>query len=266
MIKYVLFALTLMGTISVWMSYFEARDQRREAVAMAAVENGFDMADGQSREVIEIPAPKKAQLTNNFWKWEAQGRLTLIDFSLDDEALVSFRQNWQKERLDQAQLLESTRYLIDMQNKAYGVEGRFEPAELKFIPLRGDANGLYVPQEQVIYLNTRMKWDQLPFERFVEVIFHENMHHIMTRMGATLDRHDFLFGDFASLTRAAYFHGSIGMAQDSTDLYQTNPQELVAWKTQRAARYVGIFGSDLDALEMTARLQEIRRIRAKAGF
>ncbi|PCI00994.1 MAG: hypothetical protein COB76_02320 [Alphaproteobacteria bacterium] len=257
MVKYIFFTLTLIATISVWMSYFDARDNRLNT-ALIVTENESD--------VIDFSRSSQQKLTNNFWKWEARGRLNLIDFLLGDEKLTALRKEWSNGDFGQDSLLKTAHHLITLQNKAYKAEKRFPPAKISFIPLRGDANGLYIPQEQTLFLNSRMKWADLPYERFVEVVLHENMHHIMTRMGAHLDRNDRLYGDFISLTRAAYFHDASGMAQDQSDIYQVNPQELVAWRTQRAARYAGILDSDITAWEMTTRTQEIRVIRKKAGF
>ena len=180
--------------------------------------------------------------------------------------MVRYRKSWQTEDIDISELISKAEIMIAIQNEAYGVEGRFSPVTVRLSPLRGDANGLYIPQDHTIFLNSRMDWAQLSFERFVEVVLHENMHHIMTRMGYSLHEKDDLYGDFVALNRAAYFHDISGMAQDSTDIYLANLQELVAWRTQRAARYAGIIGSDLTVWEMSARTQEIRKITAEAGF
>ena len=256
--------LALAGTVSVWIEYLNARSDRF-AEAQHHAEQNMAMLDNPSQEETEIIRPEE-QLTNNFWQWEAQGRLGMIDVLLDHPDMVAARKMWGKDDLVWDDLLSKVKTLIDIQNKAYGVDKRFHQVAVQNMPLRGDANGLYVPQSKTIYLNTRMDWDRLSFERFVEVVLHENMHHIMTHMGATLHQKDDLYGDFASLTRAAYFHDTSGMAQDQNDLYQANLQELVAWRTQRAARYAGIIGSDLTVWDMSARTQEIRNISKQAGF
>jgi hypothetical protein len=248
-----------MLTISVWVHRLTHTE---------SVQNHYGEAVmvSEPMEEIHVQRHAKMELTDAFWSWEAQGRLNLIDRILDDQKLTSYRQNWSRESISQEDLIKKAQYLIDVQNESYGVTTRFDAPHMAFIPLRGDANGLYVPQDKTIYLNSRMKWDDLAFERFLEVVFHENMHHIMTSMGATLGHENALHGDFTALALSAYYHDTSGMAQDQTDLYQVNPQELVAWRTQRAARYAGILGAGMDALEMTARMQELRHIRSKAGF
>lgn len=264
MIKYTLFTLTLTATIMVWVGYFNARSDRYAEVAEHAAVN-IVLQNREKRKEPQEVRPEQ-RLTQQFWEWEAQGRLNMIDTLLAHTDMVRYRKTWNSESAALNDLVAKADILIAIQNKSYGVEGRFPPVTLQLAPLRGDANGLYVPQSQTIFLNSRMDWQKLSFERFVEVVLHENMHHIMTRMGSTMHEDDGLYGDFASLTRAAYFHDVTGMAQDHTDVYQANLQELVAWRTQRAARYAGIFGSDLTVWDMSARTQEIRNITKQAGF
>jgi len=208
----------------------------------------------------------RSALSDSFWQWEAQGRLALIDYTIDDEILSSYRVNWEQQAKNKENITDLIEHIVAIQMQSYDVTDKFDAAYVDFIPLRGDANGLYVPQDKTIYINSRMEWDQLSFERLMEVVLHENMHHIMTSMHSILSKQDNLSNDFASLHRAAYFHDVTGMAQDSTDLYQVNPQELVAWSTQRAARYAGIMGAGLPSWDMTARMQELRYVREQAGF
>jgi hypothetical protein len=56
------------------------------------------------------------------------------------------------------------------------------------------------------------------------------------------------------------------MANDRQEPATVNPQELVAYRTQRAARYAGIIDSDLSTWEMSARMQEIRVLTKQAGL
>lgn len=263
MFRHIFFAVTLVTTVYIW-SVRLSQPSQDDVVSQAPQETDRDNVNHIRTE--DERNLGVANLTHDFWQWEARGRLALIDAIMGDEALVSDRRNWTKVQKTPDDVMERVDHLLDLQMAAYGVLNAFPKAEIKYIPLRGDANGLYIPQEQVIYLNSRMKWENLPYERFVEVILHENMHHIMTRMSSALAKDDVLYGDFTALARAAYFHDVNGMAQDVVDVYQVNPQETVAWSVQRAARYAGIIGSDLSAWEMTARTQEIRAITERAGF
>jgi hypothetical protein len=47
---------------------------------------------------------------------------------------------------------------------------------------------------------------------------------------------------------------------------QVNPQELVAYRTERAGRYAGILDGELSTWEMSARMQEIRALKKKANY
>jgi hypothetical protein len=221
----------------------------------------IEVSDGENISVS--PFEKSPRLTENFWKWEAEGRLNLIDAMIDDEVLVSARNNWAEARIN---LDQKAKHLIDLQMKAYGFDGQLEAAMVEIIPLRSDANGLYIPSDRTIYLNSKMQWEELSYERFVEVVLHENMHHIMTFAMSVFSEHDPLRQDFMALTQSAFFHKSHGMGNDRVEPANVNPQELVAYRTQRAARYAGIIGSDLSTWEMSARTQEIRVLTEQAGF
>lgn len=258
--KYLLFFITVLATILVWTHYFEVRQQ--------STSNSQELSDSiaQNAEQFGGVTDGKMSLSDAFWEWEAQGRLNLIDRILDDEQLVTWRDSWVQQGDENNALIEKAHYILGIQNESYGVQESLEPVKILMTPLRGDANGLYIPQDQTIYLNSRMKWSELPYERYLEVILHENMHHIMTRMMWTLKTDDVLYQDFMALTSAAYFHDQSGMAQDTDDLYQVNPQEIVAWHAQRAARYAGILGANIDAWQMTSRMQELKYLRGQAGL
>jgi len=240
-------------SITMWVGYFD----KQESANVVYVE-----VDDET--VLKADARKSKALSPDFWKWEAQGRLRLVDVLLDDKTLAQARTAWHQNNVESLKHLAV--YVTDLQNEAYGFKGGLKPANIQIIPLRGDANGLYVPTEASIYLNSKMQWGGLPFERFMEVVLHENMHHIMTRGITAMTEHDPRRSDFESLIAAAFFHDMTGMANDNQRMYQVNPQELVAYRTQRAARYAGIMGAHLMPEEMTARMQEIRVIRDDAGF
>ena len=255
----------VLWSASIWLGYFD-KGLNKEA---EPVELGYEpgvVTDGDLfLPAVERPDPRTA-LSEKFWQWEAQGRLALIDTIIDDEALTSYRREWVTSNKNKEDITNLIKHIVSVQMDAYNATDKFDAAEVSFIPLRGDANGLYVPQDKTIYINSRMSWKDLSFERLMEVVIHENMHHIMTTMYGILSDKDDLSNDFASLHRAAFFHDVTGMAQDSADLYQVNPQELVAWSTQRAARYAGIMGAGLPSWDITARMQELRYVREQAGF
>jgi predicted SprT family Zn-dependent metalloprotease len=265
MFRYFMLGSAILWSASIWFGLVgNTTAQNTENVELGytpgIVKNGDLFLDEPARK-----DPRTA-LSDNFWQWEAKGRLALIDKIIDDENLTSYRLDWAKADKGQDLIEGLITHVVDIQMQSYDVADKFESASVQFIPLRGDANGLYIPKDKTIYINSRMAWDQLSFERLMEVVLHENMHHIMTTMFAVLSEQDELSNDFASLHRAAYFHDTSGMAQDSQDLYQVNPQELVAWTTQRAARYAGIMGAGLPSWDMTARMQELRYVREQAGF
>lgn len=193
-------------------------------------------------------------LSDQFWEWEAAGRLRLIDAVLD-------------ENLDRARqekdIHDFALSLIRYQMAAYHVDGRMDFPRVVVTSLRGDANGLYVPQERTIYLNAKIKWDELPTERFLEVVWHENMHHILTHLGETMAKNDPLWTDFFNLSYAAYFHREAKIANNNVEPHQTNPQELVAYRSQRAARYAGLLQASLTAEHVSQRMAEIRVLRVR---
>lgn len=251
MYRFLAFALISVWSASVWYGRLTA----------------VPAAPGEEKKIAvfvdEDLFPESHALTDEFWAWEAERRLTMIDMLLDDERLIEARNNWR----EVSDIHDLAAYVVALQQKAYGVDTMFDPPEIMSIPMRGDANGLYIPREKTLYINSKMRWNNLPFERFMEVVLHENMHHIITQTGPKLDTADPLKSDFMALATAAYFHDEIGMAQDRRDIPQVNPQELVAWQTQRAARYAGIIGADdLTVWDMTTRTQEIRVLQEEAGF
>lgn len=253
MIKWFLLIALSIWSISNWVTYFDIKNTPQVETVYVG-----------SSERVEIATPPSKALTDNFWKWESVGRLTLIDKLLDDQKLTHARKEWGNYSI--ADLKNLALYITNIQRESYDFAARIKPAEIEMIPLRGDANGLYIPSESVFYLNSRVNWSNVPFEQFMEVVLHENMHHIMTHSISVLDENHYMYGDFQSLFSAAFMHSGSGMAKDSREIYQVNPQELVAYRTERASRYAGILDGDLHPEEMTARMQEIRAIRKKAGF
>jgi len=180
--------------------------------------------------------PDRYELSDDFWTWEAQGLLNLIDGIIDIE------------RADDLNKFAHT--LITLQNTAYGVD--IETPSLRFVEMRAGANGLYVPEDKTIYLNAKMDWNALPIERFAEVVLHENMHHILTHSG--IDNNDFKY-----LSAVGFHHRELAMDNN----HDLNPQENVAYRTQRAGRYVALNHRDLSTWEISTRMQEIRVIKSK---
>lgn len=252
MFRFVALAIVSLWAASVWY-------ERMKTPSAPATEVVSEVANNSDNNEIVFD---HSQLTDAFWQWEAEHRLALIDRLLDDEQIVLARTNWKQHK----NVMEVAKYLVQLQQEAYEVDALFHPPLITLIPMRGDANGLYIPQEKSLYINSKMQWNKLPFERFVEVVLHENMHHIMTQTGIHLSAENPLKQDFLALASAAFFHNSNGMAQDRLDIPQANIQELVAWRTQRAARYAGILDSNLSAWEMTTRMQEIRGLQKAAGL
>ncbi len=240
-------------SFAMWQGYFEKKNTA--TTILIEVDGGNNVAVS--------PFQQTPKLTQKFWKWEAAGRLRLIDTLIDDKALINARLNWTSERVD---LDKKADHLIALQMQSYRLPETLEPPRVEIIPLRGDANGLYIPSERTIYLNSKMQWESLSYERFVEVVLHENMHHIMTYAMTVFSEEDPLRQDFLALTQSAFFHNHNGMGNDRVEPTTVNPQELVAYRTQRAARYAGIVDAGLSTWEMSARMQEIRVLTKKAGL
>ena len=253
-LKIITLVLLSAWSVTMWAQYFDKKSNQQTTITI-------EQDDGSDYSVSVPKAP--VMITDNFWQWEARGRLNLIDQLLDDDQLSTARQDWSH---NDHNILELARHVTNIQNEAYGLSGKLPEAKIEVIPMRGDANGLYKPNMATIYLNSRMRWEDLPFERFMEVVLHENMHHIMTRGIVAFDEDDLLRSDFEALIAAAFFHDTHGMAQDGREIAQVNPQELVAYRTQRAARYTGIMDAGLSAWDMSTRMQEIRVITRDAGL
>ena len=235
--------------VFMWIGYFD----KKNTPIIVVVDEPMDVDTAQ--------ASFKRGISKDFWIWESQSRLNLIDALIEDKKLSYLRKHWNEDKED---LAEKANHLISFHLKAYGFKDKLEPPHVEFIPLRGDANGLYVPQDRTLYLNSKIKWQGIDFERFVEVVLHENMHHIMTYGHSVLSKDDPLYGDLETLAYAAFFHGD--MAQDTREIAQVNPQELVAYRTERAGRYAGILDSDLSTWQISTRMQESKSLRKKAGY
>lgn len=194
-----------------------------------------------------------------FWAWEAQRRIELIDTLLDTELMTEARRNWGGD----VNIEAFANYIVLLQNRAYDVPDDMSPPKVMLISMRGDANGVYIPEDKTLYINSKMHWRRIPFERFIEVILHENMHHIMTNYGGYIDHSHPLKKDFDMLAKFAVNHDGATYHQDNI---QDNIQEVIAWRAQRAARYAGILNAGLPAWDMTTRMQEIRGLQREAGF
>ena len=195
----------------------------------------------------------QSPLSQNFWKWEAEGRLKLIDSILDDEYIAKARQDFHKTNLE---ILAA--HLVELQTHAYGMPENFKTPSVYFTPLRGDANGVYMPMDQAIYINAKMQWASLNFERFIEVILHENMHHILTFGHQAIGEGDMLFKDLELLR-------NVGLSPSDKNVMHRDLQEDVAYRAERAARYAGIMNAGLSAWDMSTRMQEIRVIKEDAN-
>jgi hypothetical protein len=236
-----------------WVGYFD----KKNTPIVVVVDDGGDV----EQSLTLAGNTFKRGISKDFWIWESQSRLNLIDFLIEDPKLSHLRKNWNNDKGD---LIAKADHLISFHLDAYGFKDKLEPPHIEFIPLRGDANGLYIPQDKTLYLNSKIQWKSINFERFVEVILHENMHHIMTHGHGVLSKDHPLYSDFKTLAYAAFFHD--GMAQDTHEVTQVNPQELVAYRTERAGRYAGILDGELSTWEMSARMQEIRALKKKANY
>ncbi len=246
---------TLIGVsiwaVFMWIGYF---DKKNTPIVVV-------VGDVINADQTYVNSPLKRGISEQFWVWESQSRLNLIDVIIEDKELSHLRKNWNEDKGD---LADKANHLISFHLEAYNFKDKLEPPHVEFIPLRGDANGLYVPQDRTLYLNSKIKWQSIDFERFIEVVLHENMHHIMTYGHSVLSKDDPLYNDLEILAYAAFFHDD--MAQDTHEMVQVNPQELVAYRTERAGRYAGILDADLSTWQISTRMQEIKSLRKKAGY
>lgn len=214
-VKIITLGIVSLWSIQVWALYFDAKN----------IVNRYQ-ADS---------------LSDAFWQWEAQGRLSLIDAVLYDNS-------------EMADLPDFAESLAVRQNEAYGMPADFVPAKIVFTPLKGEANGFYAPEEGIVMLNSRMDWHSLPGRRLTEVILHENMHHILSHYAAYLDEDANLYNDFVSLSMAAR--------------NPENPrlQEEVAYRAQRVGLYASLgAGNDRSAWDVSALMGEINLVKETAN-
>lgn len=202
-------------------------------------------------------------LSDDFKEWEVRSRLLLIDTIIDDVTMAKVRQHWHTNTID---LQSFAKMVIDIQNNAYGFRNISLP-RIHFVTLRGDANGLYIPQDQTIYINSKMHWSDLPFERFVSVVLHENMHHIMTQgLDYFDDKNHSLYSDFVMLAHVAYLAQN-GLADNIVQGHSNdNPQEWIAYRAQRASRFAGVLHSNLPSWDMSNRINELDILRGDAKY
>ena len=253
-LKFIALMIVTIWSCSVW---YKGAEKSKSS----AYEEGLTDASWQTNYAEKNMLSQS--LSPGFWQWEAQGRLYLIDLIISDPEFTDLRN---RENLDGVSLSNVVSRLIALQLQAYGMATTLTAPRIVFTPLKGEANGLYSPQDKSIYLNAKMHWNGLSFERLVEVVFHENMHHILSHQYPSLPSDHKLYDDFRLLTWAAFRPDMLANENAVPDEAYLNPQEKVAYQSQRAARYAGIIGSNLSAWEMTARTQEIRVIQEQANI
>ena len=248
--KIMLIAVTMFA-IGAWGGFFYKKMQNH--VTVITVDNtveSYKIAKGAS----------VYQLTPLFWNWEAEGRKALIDMLLDDTYMTQAREDWQTG--DKIDLEDLARHIMVIQAQAYNLND-ITHARLVFTQLRGDANGLYVPEDATLYLNSKMRWDNLPFERFVEVVLHENMHHLLTKAVSSVDSRHTLYRDFMVMHLVGHYHTELafeGQGRGDGHHAKNNPQEHVAYQMQEAAALAGIWNASVNPENMSAGLDSIRRL------
>ena len=250
-IKYYALAVLMCLTLIVWCNYFTKRNIHQNSFMVEV------LTTDKKADIVY----QSTYLSDEFWQWEAKGRIQLVDLIMDEKQLNIERENTSRSKNNLNNLANK---LIRYQLLAYGVETMIKPPKLIFTPLRLTANGLYVPSDKTIYINSKIKWEDLSYERFIEVVLHENMHHILTYIVDRIYEGHPLKKDFMKLAVAA--QTSQTLANINKGVVAVNIQELVAYKAQRAARYAGITGNSLSAWEMSIRTQEIRLMIKEAGF
>ncbi len=202
------------------------------------------------------------KISDGFWEWESAARLRLIDDLLDNPDIVQMRRAWGAG--DDIDLIAMAKTIMKIQNKAYGFDGGFNPARVALSSMRGDANGVYIANDKALYINNNIQWQHIDFERFVGVVLHENMHHILTNMYRDMDEDNKLYQDFETFAYIAAMHDELG--QKSYAMMTDNTQEKVAYQTERAARYAALNEANLSVWQITTRMQEIRVLREEAGL
>jgi hypothetical protein len=229
--QYIILGITTLCSLCIWAVVLYKKNT-------PTIEPITIVTDIDAQSFTVSTAGQTYALSDGFWKWEAQGRRRLIDNLIDDPKLTFARDSWGEGIAVNDGLLNLANHLISIQFKAYQADPNMTIPDVILTSLRGEANGLYIPQDKAIYINTKMKWGMLPFERFVEVILHENMHHIMSWQSAHMDEADPLYNDFMALHLVGYHHRTQAMNVDKHG--HDNPQEWVAYKMQDVAGFAGV--------------------------
>lgn len=185
------------------------------------------------------------QFSDDFWAWELDRRLALIDNLVRDPYLSQARLQWGKEGMSQAEMLHVARYIRDMQVDAYrdmALMPNLQPPYLGFATLWViQARGVYQQTQQMVLINEAVDWDQLHFDDLASVVLHETAHHIYAYLGHQIaHNHIHVSQDMMDDGVILWLNTPKGGHVYFGDAYGLNPQERLAWDAQEMADFIGL--------------------------
>lgn len=233
------------------------------------------------RAVIQ-PAPQYAaqdvamlfanhKFSDDFWAWELEKRLNLVDALVRDPVLSQARYQWGIRPFTEAQMLLLARHIRDVQMRAYSDTHKLPGLTAPYLGLAalwvGDARGVYLQAKKTVLINTTLDWATLPFDDFVATILHETAHHIYAGLGSQMhdEAHaDSVSEDFRDDAVILWLNTPKGGHVYFGDYYTLNPQERLAWDAQNMARFTGLEERRAVPLSSLAqRFKELERLKTR---
>lgn len=205
------------------------------------------------------------QFSDEFWAWELDKRLDLIDRLVGDADLSQARLDWGKRGLSRYEMLGLARAIRDHQIAAYqdaeinpGLSVPYLGFAALWIP---DARGVYLQNRGTILINNSVEWEFLSFDDFAATILHEVAHHIYASFGYGV-AHDSVLVSEAMTDDAVvlWLNTPKGGHVYFGEAYSLNPQERLAWDAQGMAEFIGL--EHRAATSMTSLSERFRALEA----
>lgn len=211
------------------------------------------------------------KFSDDFWAWELEKRLKLVDQLVRDPVLSQARYQWGLGEINKVQRLNIARHIRDIQVAAYRDTHKLSGITAPYLGFAAlwvkDARGLYQQAQDMILVNDSVDWAALPFDDFVATILHETAHHIYADLGRRMQDDAYaqsVSADFCDDAVILWLNTPQGGHVYFGDYYTLNPQERLAWDAQNMARFVGLEERRAVPLSsLTQRFKELENLKAR---